>query len=411
MTTQTKTRILFVYPEGFPNLRIKKIITMLESQDLEVYYLSEGAFTFTRFKDKLVFNDKNVVWFEGVVGKIVRRFRTIFLKDKVKALNQTSKNFKTILEQIQPDVIHWGGLAKSLSASRVASSLKIHFVLDLHENYPYNYWSTARDMDSKSRLYSLDDWLLYEKSSLYAANAILVTCDEMRSRLIGMHGLNSAKIFVVHNTENLKDWDDVDFDLIQGARLKSRTFDLIYGGSCSVHRGLDVAIKGISLLTTKYLDIRLHIVGDGPGIDYWKSLTCELNLSKVVQFHGQLPFSSLRQMMLQSHVGIIPHHQYGQTDNTNPHKLYQHFGSGLPSLVSTCHSLQNAIVETGAGMTFLAGDPRDFADTLITLRELFIPQNDTVKLGHAALKKGKYSWAHSQSQLRNAYVYENIDSV
>ena len=411
MATQTKTRILFVYPEGFPNLRINKIITMLKSQDLEVYYLSEGDFKFTRLKDKFVFNGRNIVWYEGLIGKIARRIKLIFLKDKVKVLNQTNKDFKTILEQIQPDVIHWGGLAKSLSASRVASFLKIHFILDLHENYPYNYWSTARDLDSKSRLYSLDDWLLYEKSSLTAVNAILVTCDEMRSRLIGMHGLNSAKIFVVHNTESLQDWDDVDFDLIQGARLKSKTFDLIYGGSCSVHRGLDVAIRGISLLIAKYPDIRLHIVGDGPGINPWKNLTEEFNLSKVVQFYGQLPYSRLRQMMLESNVGIIPHHQYGQTDNTNPHKLYQHFGAGLPSLVSSCHSLQNAIVETGTGKTFLAGDPQDFADKLIILRELFIPKINTVQRGHSALKEGKYSWVYSQSQLKNAYFYESIDPV
>jgi glycosyltransferase involved in cell wall biosynthesis len=226
-----------------------------------------------------------------------------------------------------------------------------------------------------------------------------------------MHGLNSAKIFVVHNTENLQDWGDVDFNLIQGARLKSKTFDLIYGGSCSVHRGLDVAIRGISFLTARYPDIRLHIVGDGPGINHWKNLTEEFNLSKVVQFYGQLPYARLRQMMLESNVGIIPHHQYGQTDNTNPHKLYQHFGAGLPSLVSSCHSLQNAIVETGTGMTFLAGDPQDFADKLIILRELLIPKIDTVQRGHSALKEGKYSWVYSQSQLKNAYFYESIDPV
>jgi glycosyltransferase involved in cell wall biosynthesis len=186
---------------------------------------------------------------------------------------------------------------------------------------------------------------------------------------------------------------------------------LIYGGSCSIHRGLDVAIKGIALLISDYPDIRLHIVGDGPGINYWKNLTNELNLSKVVQFHGQLPYLKLRQMMLESNVGIIPHHQYGQTDNTNPHKLYQHFGSGLPSLVSSCHSLQNAIVETGTGITFIAGDSRDFAESLIILRKLFIPQTDTPKRGHSALKDGKYSWKYSQSQLRNAYVDEKTYSV
>ena len=272
-------------------------------------------------------------------------------------------------------------------------------------HYPQPGWQLL------SKLYSLSDWLLYENLALSAADAILVTCDEMRSRLIGMHGLNSTKIFVVHNTENPQDWDEIDFELTQRARLDKSTFDLIYGGSCSIHRGLDVAIKGIALLISDYPDIRLHIVGDGPGINYWKNLTNELNLSKVVQFHGKLPYPRLRQMMLESNVGIIPHHQYGQTDNTNPHKLYQHFGSGLPSLVSSCHSLQNAIVQTGTGMTFIAGDSRDFAESLIILRKLFIPQTDTPKRGHSALKDGKYSWKYSQSQLRNAYVDEKTYSV
>jgi glycosyltransferase involved in cell wall biosynthesis len=407
MSTETKKRILFVYSEGFPNLRIDKMISMLESQNSEIFYLSEGVSKFKKFKNRVTFNGRNIVWYEGVASKLIRRFKSIFYKNKVKAVNQMGKDFAIILKQIQPDVIHWGGLAKSLSASRVASSLKIHFILDLHENYPYNYWSTARDLNTESRIYSLSDWLLYEKLALSAADTILVTCGEMRSRLIGMHGIDSDKIFTVHNTEAPQDWDDVDFDLIEKARLESKTFNLIYGGSCSIHRGLDVAIKGISLLTIKYPDIRLHIVGDGPGISHWKNLTKELNLSKVVQFHGQLPYTSLRQMMLESNVGIIPHHQYGQTDNTNPHKLYQHFGSGLPSLVSSCHSLQNAIVETGTGMSFRAGDAQDFADTLIILRNVFIPQNNTVLDGQLALKEGNYSWEHSKSQLMNAYSYKH----
>jgi glycosyltransferase involved in cell wall biosynthesis len=382
---------------------------MLEYPDSEILYLSEGAFKFERLRDEIVFSDRSILWYEGIVTKLSRRFKSFFQRDKVKEINKTGKIFESVLKQIQPDVIHWGGLTKSLSASRVASSLGMRFVLDLHENYPYNYWSTARDINTKSRWYSLDDWLRYERLSLTSVNAILVTCDEMKSRLIGMHDLNSGKIFVVHNTENFQDWEDVDFDLIRAKRAESKTFDLIYGGSCSIHRGLDVAIKGISLLTSKYPEIRLHIVGEGPGINHWKNLTVKLGLSKVVNFYGQLPYSRLRQMMLASNVGIIPHHQYGQTDNTNPHKLYQHFGSGLPSLVSSCHSLQNAIVETGAGLSFLAGDPRDFADTLITLREQFIPQNDAIQRGHSALKEGKYSWKYSQSQLRSAYVYEDID--
>jgi len=407
MTKETKKRILFVYPEGFPNLRISKMIAMLESEDLEIYYLSEGNLKSRNFKNKVVFNERNIVWYEGLAAKLVRRSKSVFCKNKVKLVNKTSKDFVRILKQVQPDVIHWGGLAKSLSASRVASSLNMHFILDLHENYPYNYWSTARDLDSESNLYSLSDWLLYEKSAISAADAILVTCDEMRSRLIGMHGLSSGKIFVVHNTENPEEWGGINFDLINKARLESSTFDLIYGGSCSIHRGLDVAIAGISLLIAEYPDIRLHIVGEGPGIDYWKSLARKLNLSDIVTFYGQLPYPRLRQMMLESNVGIIPHHQYGQTDNTNPHKLYQHFGAGLPSLVSSCHSLQNAIAETGTGMAFMAGDSRDFADTVIILRDNFIPKTDTVQLGRSALKNGKYSWAYSRLQLMNAYTYKN----
>lgn len=407
MMDETKNRILFVYPEGFPNLRINKMVAMLESQKTEFFYLSEGAFKYRRFRDRVVFNDGNLVWYEGIATKLVKRFKLVFYKNKVEVANQISDNFSAILKKIQPNIIHWGGLAKSLSASKLAASLEIKFILDLHENYPYNYWSTARDLDSDSNLYSLNDWLKYEKLALSAADAILVTCDEMRSRLIGMHASNPAKVFVVHNTETPQDWDGFDFDLIQQKRLESNTFDLIYGGSCSIHRGLDVAIKGISLLISEYPDIRLHIVGEGPGINHWKTLTNELGISEIVHFYGQLPYSRLRQMMLESDVGIIPHHQYGQTDNTNPHKLYQHFGSGLPSLVSSCHSLQNAIIDTGTGMTFMAGDPQSFADTLVTLRRTFIPQTDTVQRGHLALREGKYSWIYSQSQLKSAYVYEN----
>lgn len=273
MAGETKKKILFVYPEGFPNLRVNKMVAMLESDNSEIFYLSEGSFTFRRFRNSIVFNARSIVWYEGITSKLIKRFKLLFCRNKVEVINHLSKDFAQVLKQIQPDVIHWGGLPKSLAASKLASSLKIHFILDLHENYPYNFWSTGRDLDQYSGLYSLTDWLEYEKLALSASNAVVVTCDEMRSRLIGMHGSNPDKIFVVHNTEFIHDWDDIDFDFIQSKRLKSNTFDLIYGGSCSIHRGLDVAIRGLSLLIAEFPDIRLHIVGEGPGIILWKEIS------------------------------------------------------------------------------------------------------------------------------------------
>jgi glycosyltransferase involved in cell wall biosynthesis len=254
-------------------------------------------------------------------------------------------------------------------------------------------------------MYSLDSWLEYEKKSIFVADSVIVTCQEMKSRLIGMHGINPSKIFPVHNTEDPSDWNNLEFPVRRNKILEKDTISLIYGGSCSLHRGLDVAIHGMVQLVEKFNNIRLDIIGDGPGVRVWTELVMNLGLQDQVKFHGQLPFIELKKRMAEADIGIIPHHKYGQTDNTIPHKLYQHFGAALPSLVSSCHSLQNAIVQTGAGKVFNAGDPHHFARITIEMIQDLHHGSDFSENSKKALYNGEYSWHTSETNLNDAYLY------
>ena len=402
---ENNKHILYVYNDGFPNLRVLKMSKMLHSKFQKKSFLSESNFvlrnknTFTHDEFSYYFwSDK---FLDKAIAKVKRTisFKSIISNDKI------GIGYKKALNYLSPNMIHYGGLSRAEDAARLAQSYGVPFVLDLHENYPYNLWSTNRDYKLNSRLYSLDTWLEYEKKSVSIADSVIVTCQEMKSRLIGMHGVNPNKIFPVHNTEDPSDWNNDEFPIRKNKMLDKEAISLIYGGSCSLHRGLDVAIHGMAQLVKEFPNISLDIIGDGPGIKVWKEMVVDLGLRNHVKFHGYLPFTKLKEMMVLADIGIIPHHKYGQTDNTIPHKLYQHFGAALPSLVSSCHSLQNAMVQTGAGKVFNAGDPKDFVRITIEMIQDLHYRSNLSENSKRALYEGEYSWQTSARNLNDAYSF------
>jgi hypothetical protein len=103
-----------------------------------------------------------------------------------------------------------------------------------------------------------------------------------------------------------------------------------------------------------------------------------------------------------THVGVTPHHKYGQTDNTAPHKLYHNMLAGVPNLVSSCHTLQRIITDTRSGLVFDAGFPKAAAARLEQLTDPKL-RDDLAANGRRAVTKAPYSWAHAVSSLEGAY--------
>jgi glycosyltransferase involved in cell wall biosynthesis len=298
-------------------------------------------------------------------------------------------------------VLHWKNLDGALRAAEIAQQHGCAFVLDLHENHPYNMWSTARDSGARGRLYDIVAWFDYERRALEQADAVLVTIDEMAQRLVGMHDTDPGKISVVHNTEPPERWANVPSPPDLAERFGGRLV-MLYGGGCARHRGLDTIIKALPLLRDELPHLELVIVGDGGALPLWRELATRRGVDDRVHFEGWRSFSELQGYHRVASFGVVPHHKYGQTDNTVPHKLYQNMISGLPTLVSSCHSLQRIIGETRAGLVFEAGFPESASDAI---RRLDDPElrAGLAENARAAVARPPFSWQSSEERLRAVY--------
>jgi glycosyltransferase involved in cell wall biosynthesis len=298
-------------------------------------------------------------------------------------------------------VLHWKNLDGALSAIEIAGRHGCAFVLDLHENHPYNMWSTARDSGASGALYDIGAWFDYERRAVERADAVLVTIDEMGQRLVGMHDSDPDKISVVHNTEPPDRWDDVPLPEGLAERFDGRLV-MLYGGGLARHRGLDTIIKALPLVRDDVPDLDLVVVGDGGALDDWRALATRLGVGDRVHFEGRRDFRDLQGYHRVAAFGVVPHHKYGQTDNTVPHKLYQNMISGLPTLVSSCHCLQRIADQTGAAVVFEAGHPASAADAIRRLADAEL-RADLGRKALAAIAEPPFSWQSSTDTLTAAY--------
>lgn len=394
-------RILQISPEGLPDFRASKLSRIL----------AEAGYTV----DLLTFGGKSESWELGEVfdvppsslaAKIHRRLSRYLRPTDFDRRFRGFRTYHEILRNRRYDAVQWKDLLGAAGGAHIAQSEGVPFVLDLHENYPYNIWSSRRDASLRGRYLDLNAWFDYERDAVHQADMVLATCDQMGQRVVGMHGIDSERIRTIHNTEPLDSWPQLPRPTPLKDRVRGR-YTILYVGSCSHHRGLDVVIRALPLVQRQVPHARLVIVGSGGGIPDWKRLTDRLGVSEDVHFEGRQPIEKVIDYYASAHVAVIPHHKYGQTDNTLPHKLYQAFVMGIPQLVSSCHSLQVVADQSGAVAVFAAGNPNDAAQKLIDLANDDV-REDLGRRGRMAAESGAFSWSAAKSDLTE--IYENLVS-
>lgn len=250
----------------------------------------------------------------------------------------------------------------------MARQLDIKFIVDMHENYPYNMWSTERDKGIRARRYSLSPWFEYEKFISERADLILTPGREMNERLNGMHFIPHEKMIEFLNAEAPEVWDARPQVPTPLDDYKDRDI-ILYVGGCSVHRGLDVIIRAMARITEVWPSALFAIVGDGRAIPLLKVLAKEENVEQSVLFVGRRPFEEVASYIRQSIIGVVPHLRYGQTDNGAPHKLFQYMSLNRPVLVSNCAGPMRIVSEHDAGLVFQSGNVQEAAEQLLRLRD------------------------------------------
>jgi len=302
--------------------------------------------------------------------------------------------------------VHDLPLAKTaILAAKKSSNVKV--VLDLHENYPealkvWFQWKRNPLIRLKNSVFfGFERWLNYEKKACHEANHLIVVVEEMQERLLTLHKLSKNKISVVTNSEGQSFLNQERIPDIY--ERTSKDFILAYTGGVGPHRGVDVAIEGLSL--TKAKNIRLEITGSlsADSKEWLINLATKHKVLDRVRINGYQPFHKFFSYMAFADVNLIPHNRNGHTDHTIPHKLFQGMMVGKPVIVSDTPPLERVVKATNSGLIFEAGNAQDFAKQVDLLYDNPAKAKEFGDNGNQATTKGIWNWEHTGKNLIELY--------
>ncbi len=266
-----------------------------------------------------------------------------------------AKSIRAFLQESQPDVVTCQDLyllptvlREVLFLAKETKSAPIPVVADLHELYSvaiplYAAWRPpmVRFLLSMTS-HNGRSWQRVEQNFLPRCKGIVTVCPEAVVHYKQYAG-SSIPMVVFGNKEPRS-------AVCPATPTPFRPpIRLVYFGSYGAHRGI---ADFCSYLAGASSPCEFHIIGKVPdrAADALRSLLSGSPASLVL--HGFIPEEEALHRLKDMHYMVIPHLRNAHTDATLPHKLYQAFAMGLPSLVSDCPPLVREAMASKAAIVF-----------------------------------------------------------
>jgi glycosyltransferase involved in cell wall biosynthesis len=177
---------------------------------------------------------------------------------------------------------------------------------------------------------------------------------------------------------------------------------LIFSGILVGDRGLDVALRGLARLRrARTDDVAMLVIGDGPARSRLQSEVRMLGLESRVHFLGWVAHDQLPPYWRLADVGLLPFHRCRHIETTLANKLFDYMAVGLPVVASDVAPMVRVLRETGAGATFQAGCPDDFARVVTRLLDEPSTRREFGERGSRAVRE-TYNWARDAQRLLEA---------
>jgi glycosyltransferase involved in cell wall biosynthesis len=394
-------RIGFILCEHPLDVRIKKEARSLSKAGHEIIALVQRRET----NQKLIKEDSLAVQFydplpsNGLRDAITFVNRMLFLPIPVEPLIR-----KFAIEN-KVDVLHIHDLPNVGAGIRVARQLGIPVVADLHENYPAAVRAWVGRL-KPSHLISTNQtlWHNYQKRCVHRANKVITVVEELRNVILS-YGVEPEKVHVVPNYVDL-DYLRSYARVIEPMPGYENRFIVSYVGFTGPDRGVDVAIKAISLVAKQAPEILLLVVGDaGLHKTYQQTLqqlVADLRLQNFVKLVGWQPFENIPRYLAVSSIGLVPHLRNPHRDNTIPNKLFDYMGFGKPVVVSDCPPLARIVRTANCGLVCKAGQPNELAECIL---QLFYNHELRARYGAngASAVQNYYNWENASKELVRVY--------
>jgi glycosyltransferase involved in cell wall biosynthesis len=169
----------------------------------------------------------------------------------------------------------------------------------------------------------------------------------------------------IHTTPNGVDTGRFPEDLAPS--LPSEAFTVGFIGTLKPWHGLPALVEAFEVLHKEDPNVRLLIVGDGPGREEMEKSLAESGLSDASHFTGAVGPEEVPGLLASMDAAVAPYPMQSQF-YFSPLKVYEYMAAGLPVVASRIGQLDGLISDGEDGILISPGSPLAIADALGRLR-------------------------------------------
>jgi len=230
--------------------------------------------------------------------------------------------------------------------------------------------------------------ILY-RQTLPAAEAVVTLSDQLVSELVRDYGVPKDRIVLVPLGV---DTDKFDPSRYGDIRDDGEPLRCVYVGSLWAHRGVDVAIRALSVDSAIAETYEFHVVGGTNGqIERIQRLADEYGVSDNVHLHGYVPHDDVPGLLARMDVGLSPLPNLEAFEVSSPAKLYEYLAMGLPVICTDIEAHRRVLTDGETGFYFPPDDPEGMVEQL--RRFATLPEHDRETLASRAREEAsKHDW-------------------
>lgn len=163
--------------------------------------------------------------------------------------------------------------------------------------------------------------------------------------------------------------------------------ELLFVGRLVEKKGVNQLIHAMTEVVTRYPDVRLTIVGEGPERVRLEALAGSLGLAGCVRFLGALENDALPTLYSRATIFVMPSLEEGLGLT-----LVEALGCECPVVVSDLPAVRDVVIDGVTGCVCHAGDQADIAQKIIGLLDRPEKRAALARAGRAQVL-ARYDWA------------------
>lgn len=319
-----------------------------------------------------------------------------------------SAKIKEFILSYQIEVLHVHDIQIVSAACRVSKTLKVPYILDLHENRPeiMKFYPHLKRGLGKW-LIDTDRWKAAEEKYSSLAERVIVVTEGAKEDLLERTNILSQKIVPVPNTVLKAFYTKYSLEERIAEKFED-DFVLLYIGDTAIRRGLLTVIRALPELKKSIKNIKLVVVGKSTEDYILRAEVDKLSIQHIVSFEGWQHEKLFPSYILTANICISPLHRNKHHDTTYANKLFQYSSLGRPLLVSDSTAQKEWVEKHQVGLSHQAEDIVDFAKQVKTLYRQPSLMDQMGEKG-AALIQSDFNWDKTAKGLSE--IYQQIKKI